>query len=164
MPTIKNEGELKSIMEQKASEALERVAKRVIDIFKKDYILKYVYTDNPKQYTATFDFLNAWNWTPLKKEITKISKEMWYNPDLMFHSDISDGKYQHGSKYGSPPLAIKELMEILDKTGRSSSLFLSNGVNRKGAYFKEFENDMFGGGMLEKIITEEFSKVGFVKI
>ena len=158
---IKNEQGLKKVMEKLVDEALEDASDEVIEIFKKDYILKYVYIDNPKMYQRTNDFLNAWNWTPIKKEINKISKEMWYNPGMM-SSNID--LYQHGSVYSRPPVVIASLMEILDKAGRSSSLWLSNGVDRKEPYWKKFIEDMFKGGMLDKILAKHFSKRGFVKI
>ena len=54
-------------------------------------------------------------------------------------------------------------MEILDKKGRTSSLWLSNNTNRKEAYWQKFIEDMFDGGELSKIIEEEFRLVGFIK-
>lgn len=160
---IKNESDLTRILEKLAGEAIEKASKKVIDKFKKDYVLKYVYDTNPKAYERTWDFLNAWDWTPLKKEIKRISKEMWFNPGKITHTNIDDGFYQHGSKYSKPEIVIASIMEILDKKGRTSSLWLSNNTNRKEAYWQKFIEDMFDGGELSKIIEEEFRLVGFIK-
>ena len=161
MPQIKNQAELQQVIEKLAEEALEKIADRVLTEFQRDYIAKYVYIDSPKMYQRTFDFLRAWDWTPVKKEIMTLSKTMWYNPGKV-SPDID--KYQHGSIYSRPEIVISSLMDILNKQGRSSSLWLSNGVNRKEAYFDKFIEDFFDGGRLEKIITQEFSKRGFKKV
>jgi hypothetical protein len=156
-------------MEEATEKALERIADRVLKKFKNDYVLKYAYIDNPKKYERTMDFLNAWDWTPLRKEFKTLSKTMWYNPGKV-HPKVADPRsgdepyFQHGSIYSRPEIVIASLMEILDKKGRSSSLWLSNGVNRKEAYFQKFLEDFFDGGMLSKIVSEEFIKVGFRKI
>ena len=147
-------------MEQLAGQALEAVADRVLTEFQRDYIAKYVYTDDPQAYQRTFDFIRAWEWGPTKREIMKISKTMWYNPGVL-HPNID--KFQHGSIYSRPEIVIASLMDILNKEGRSSSLWLSNGVDRKEAYFDKFIEDFFDGGKLERIIFQEFTKRGFRK-
>ena len=147
-------------MQKLAGEAIEAVADRVLTEFQRDYIAKYVYTDSPSMYQRTYDFIRAWDWTPLKIEITKLTKEMWYNPGKV---DPNIDKYQHGSIYSTPEIVIASLMDILNKTGRSSSLWLSNGVDRKEAYFDKFLEDFFAGGKLERIVFQEFTKRGFVR-
>lgn len=139
---------------------LDAITERVIRIFKNEYILKYVYIPNPKMYERTMNFLDAWEWTPTKKQGARIIREMFYNPDVV---KANIPKYQHGSIYSTPEDVSHLLMEILDKRGRSSSLWLSNGVNRKEAYFKKFIADMLSGGELSKIMDEEFIKRGFIK-
>lgn len=158
---IKNEQELKKLMESLAGEAIEKATDRILTEFQRDYIAEYVYINNPKMYERTFDFVRAWDWTPIRKEMNKISTTMWYNAGKM---DYNIDKFQHGSIYSRPEVVIASLMEILDKKGRSSSLWLSNGVNRKEAYFQKFIKDFFEGGKLNKILSEEFKKVGFTKI
>ena len=148
-------------MEKLATKAIERATDRILTEFQRDYITEYVYTDNVKMYERTYDFIRAWDWTPIKKEINKVSTMMWYNAGKM---DFNLDKFQHGSKYSTPESVIASLMEILDKKGRSSSLWLSNGVNRKEAYFQKFIEDFFKGGRLERILSEELEKVGFSKL
>lgn len=148
-------------METLAEQALEKAADRILTEFQRDYIAKYVYTNSPQMYQRTYDFLRAWDWTPIKRELKSISKTMWYNPGKV---DTNIDKYQHGSIYSTPPSVISSLMEILDKKGRSSSLWLSNGVNRKEAYWQKFIEDFVEGGRMNKILTEEFKKVGLKKI
>lgn len=161
---IRNEQDLKSLMEKLAGEALEKAANDVIEKFKKDYILKYVYDTDPESYRRTWDFLNAWDWTDLKRDLKTISKEMWFNPGKITHINIDDGFYQHGSIYSRPPIVSASIMEILNKKGRPSSLWLSNNTNRKEAYWDKFIEDMFKGGELDRILTKRFSEKGFVKI
>lgn len=152
--------ELNQLMQKLAGEAIEAAADRILTEFQRDYIAKYAYTDDPKMYERTHDFLRSWDWTPLKRELMKISKTMWYNPGKMGY-DID--KFQHGSVYSTPPVVITSLMDILNKKGRSSSLWLSNGVDRKEAYFDKFLEDFFAGGKLERIIFQEFTKRGFTR-
>ena len=160
---IRTEDELKSLLEKAAGEALEKTSKRVIKILKEDYIMKYVYDKDPVKYRRTWDFLDAWDFTPLEKDIKKISTELWFNPGRIIHVNIDKDFYQHGSIYSRPEIVMASIMEILDKKGRTSSLWLSNNTNRKEAYWKKFIKDMFSGGMLSKILEEEFLAVGFSK-
>ena len=160
MPQITNDQQLNQVMQKLAGEALEAVADRVLTEFQRDYVAKYAYTDSPAMYQRTYDFLRAWDWTPLKKELMRLSKEMWYNPGKV---DANIDKYQHGSIYSTPEIISASLMKILNKAGRSSSLWLSNGVDRKEAYWEKFLEDFFAGGKLERIIFQEFSKRGFTR-
>lgn len=155
---IKNEQDLKRVMEKLAGEALEDASEEVLEIFKRDYIMGYAYIDNPQQYSRTFEFKNAWNFTDLKKQVNTLLKELWYNPAELKTFDPDN--FVHGSKYSSPSDIRDNLPSILE--GKQSSLWLS--VPRKGKFWEEFINEMFSKGELDRILTKHFSKRGFVKI
>ena len=147
-------------MEKLATEAVEEATKEILDIFKREYVLKYVYIDNPREYERTNEFLNSFEWTTLRKISNVIVTEMFYNPDNLptFNAD----KFQHGSRFSTPEDVRDNLMHILNKKGYSSSLWLS--VYRDTPYWDEFIKDMFSGGELDKIITKHFVAKGFSKI
>jgi len=155
---IKNEQDLKSLMEKLAGEALEDASDEILEIFKRDYVMGYAYIDNPQQYERTFEFKEAWNFTDLKKQVNTLLKELWYNPAEM--KTFDPDRFIHGSKYSSPNDIRDNLPAILE--GKQSSLWLS--VPRKGKFWEEFMKEMFSKGELDKILTKHFSKRGFVKI
>ncbi len=146
------------MMEAKVGEALEKVADRVLERFKKDFLEPLVFKshDANKFYRRTGDFENAWNWTAMKKQAMTLSKEMWYDPRLM---EFDPNDFTHGSPWGGD--ARETLMDILNRSGYSSSSSLS--VKRPAPYWDVFILAAFQGGLLDKIITEEFKKVGFIK-
>lgn len=146
-------------MEKLAGEAIERSAEEILNIFINNYVLKYAYIKSPQEYERTNEFARSWEWTPLKKEFVRISKEMFYDYEKNMPT-FNMKKFQHGSKYSSPEDVRNNLMEILN-TREASRLWLS--VTREEPYWDKFISDMFGG-MLEKIITKNFKKVGFTKI
>jgi len=155
---IKNEQDLKKMMEKLAGEALEDASDEVLEIFKRDYIMGYAYIDNPKEYRRTFEFKEAWNFTDLKKQANTILKELWYDPAKL--KTFDPDRFIHGSKYSSPNDIRDNLPAILE--GKQSSLWLS--VPRKGKFWEEFIQEMFSKGELDKILTKHFSKRGFVRI
>ncbi len=155
---IKNEQDLKKVMEKLAGEALEDASDEVLEIFKRNYIMGYAYIDNPKQYERTFEFKEAWDFTALKKQANTILKELWYDPTKL--KTFDPDRFIHGSKYSSPNDIRDNLPAILE--GKQSSLWLS--VPRKGKFWEEFIQEMFSKGELDKILTKHFSKRGFVRI
>jgi uncharacterized phage-associated protein len=150
-------------MEERATEALEKIAGRVLEIFKKDFVRKLVYQSHGtnKVYKPTYEFEKAWQWTPLKKQVMTLSKEMYYNPIGM---TLDRDNFIHGSNFpkSSPSDARKNLADILNKSGKSSSLWVS--VSRPVPYWDVFILAAFQGGMLSKIVNEEFTKVGFKRV
>lgn len=158
--TITNEGQLKAIIERLAEEALEAVADRVLKKFKEDFVEPIVLNSHGPNsvYEKTGQFEDAWEWTALKKDLKTLSKEMWYNPSKM---TLDRKNFVHGSNY-PPNDARTELMDILNKSGYSSSLWVS--VRRPAPYWDVFILAAFQGGLLSKIINEEFSKRGFKKV
>jgi hypothetical protein len=168
MPDIRNQTELNLLLEKIAEEAIEATADEVLEIFRRDYILKYVYESHmPNQVyhnktrKATFEFRDAWEWTMLKKVANTLMKELWYNPATLGH-DITT--YLHGSKYSSPEDVRENLMDILNKTGRSSRLWLSSTAVRPVAYWDKFLSDMVDSGKLKTILDKQFSNRGVSRL
>jgi len=159
MPQIKNDQDLQRVMEKAANDALEDSASEILNVFINQYVLKYAYIKSPQQYERTNEFVKSWDWTPTKRELFKLSKEMFYDYEKNMPT-FNMKKFQHGSKYSSPEDVIHNLMDILN-TKNASSLWLS--VTRDAPYWDTFINDMFGG-TLDKIITKHLKKAGFVKI
>lgn len=147
-------------------EALEAITEEVLDLFRKEYIRKYVYNSHGSNvdYHAgsgvpTYEFENAWDWTPIRRQVNSLVTELWYNPSrLTFDADT----FKHGSIYSRPEDVRASLMDILNKTGYSSSLWLS--VSRDTAYWEQFLIDMFDSGKLGQIINKHVTSKGFTPI
>lgn len=164
MTNIINQSQLQSAMEIATNNALQAITKEVLGIFIDEYIVKLVYQSHGGNVVyhngtkdPTFQFLEAWDWTPIKKAINTISTELWFNPANM---DFDMDTFLHGSKYSSPVDVRDNLPAILE--GRKSRLWLS--VYRPERFWQKFIEDMFNGGKLESIITKHFVANGFVKI
>lgn len=156
------------LVEKAVEEALEAITAEVLVIFKRDYVMKYVYEShmpNVKYHNntrkPTYEFLEAWDWTALRKKVNSISKELWFDSSKLSHDEPS---YLHGSKYSTPEDVRDKLMDILNKAGRSSSLWLSSTAIRPVAYWDKFLDDFIDGGEMDRIITKHFASKGFVKV
>jgi hypothetical protein len=154
------------LVEQRAREAIEGASKEILEIFKKDYVQKMVYDSHGKnvRYYAdtgrpTGEFKDAWEWTPIERNINSLVTELFYNPELM---SFDASKFLHGSKYGDPQDATGDLDVILNKAGRSSSLWLS--VDRPVAYFDEFIREIFDSGEMKRILVNHFVENGFIEV
>lgn len=163
---IKNENDLQVMIEIQARLALEGATEEILERFKKDYLRKYVYDshgDNEEYHggsgMATYQFEESWEWTEIKRVTDILVTEMWYNPDDM---DFDRDSFLHGSKYSKPQDVRHNLMDILNKKGFSSDLWLS--VYRPVAYWEQFIVDLFDRGELHRIITKHFIKQGFTTI
>lgn len=165
---IRNEQEFVTMMEKLLREVLDGITKEVIDIFKEKYIRRYVYSSPDshgpnKMYHGgtrkpTYEFEGAWSWTPIKKQLETLSTEMWFNPSKL---TFDDSTFRHGSIYSTPEDVRASLMDILNKEGYSSSLWLS--VKRKEAYWNKFLEDMFSSGELGRIVSKHFLSKGFTQ-
>ena len=149
-------------MQKLAEEALEGITKEVLNIFKQKYIKGIVFDSHGanKVYRRTGQFESAWNFSQIKKLINVISTELWYDSSKL--TTFEPESFVHGSRYSTPPDVRDNLQDILNKSGLSSSLWLS--VKRSQPYWTTFLNDMFNGGELNRIVTKHFKSKGFVKI
>ena len=163
---IQNQADLSSVIENQARKAIEEATEEVLDLFKEKYVQAMVYDSHEpnkdyynKSKTPTGEFKEAWLWTDIKKSANRLITTFFYNPSLLSHDAPT---FLHGSTFGSPTDAREDLAAILNKTGPSSSHWIS--VIRPQAYFDEFIQDMFDNGDLEKILTKYFVKYGFTPI
>jgi hypothetical protein len=69
--------------------------------------------------------------------------------------------FVHGSSFSRPNDVRDNLMDILNKSGRSSKSNLS--VYRPAPYWDVFILAMFQGGKISQIISQEMKKAGFTK-
>jgi len=155
---IKNQTQLQTELEKKATKALKAVTKEVLEIFKKDYIDKFAYIKSPKQYQRTYEFRESWDFTEIKKNLTTLSTELWYDSSKMKTFDPE--RFIHGSRYSSPNDVRETLPEILES--KQSSLWIS--VSRTIKFWDWFVRAMIQGGQLEKIMTKHFTSQGFKRI
>lgn len=162
---------IKEVLEQKARIIIKKTTDEVLERFK-GYIQEHVYDGhepneiyyNPRGQ----EFKEAWDWTPIKKEVDMLVTRMWYDwsemsniPDFFIkgkNGGISVGI--HGSKVGDWDSDERPyLAEVLNKTEPSSSLWIS--VGRKKAYWNEFIDDFIKGGELGRIIKKHAISEGF---
>ena len=137
--------------------ALEDITDEVLEVFLEDYIWKFAYIDDPQKYQRTNQFADAWEFTDLKRHAYTVSKELFYNEAKL--TTFNPRKFQHGSKYSSPPDVRNNLPAILE--GKRSSLWIS--VERKVKFWERFIDDMISKGELTKIIDKHFRKIGLVR-
>lgn len=163
---IRSEQDLNQFLERAIEEALDAASEELLEVFKKKYIQKYVYESHGINEIyhggsgkPTREFSEAWDWTKIKKQLNLLTKELWYNPSkLGFDMET----FKHGSPYSTPPDSRASLMDILNKSGYSSSLWLS--VNRDVPYWDKFVEDCFSGGLLERTLSKHFLAKGFIRI
>lgn len=143
---------------------MEKIIDEVLKLFKKNYIIKYIYNGHKQNviYHAgsgrpTYEFLDAWEFTQITKQLNILSATLFYNPKSMSFDQTT---FLHGSRYSRPNDVRNNLMDILNKSGYSSSLWLS--VSRSVPYWDKFIVDMFSGGELTKIINKHFKDEGFI--
>jgi hypothetical protein len=167
MTDIRNETQLVGVLEMVLAEVLEQTADEVLEIFKRDYLMKYVYESHmpnviyhENSRKPTYEFLNAWDWTGIRKTIKTLSKELFYNAGKL---SFNEETFLHGSIYSTPEDVRASLMDILNKKGRSSSLWLSSTAIRPVAYWDKFIDDFIVGGQLDKILTKYFAINGIRK-
>jgi hypothetical protein len=153
-------------MQEKAMRAIEDATKEILKEFRENYIRKFVYEGHKSNVRyhndtkkPTYQFLNAWKWTEIKRATNSLVTELFYNPDML---GFDSSTFLHGSIYSRPNDVRETLMDILNKSGRSSSLWLS--VSRNTPYWDRFLEDMFNGGKLERILTKHFKNLGFRKV
>jgi predicted Holliday junction resolvase-like endonuclease len=162
---IKNEQDLKRVMEKLAGEAIKKATARILQKLK-EQIQKDVYTEPNLWYERTGDFERAWLWSDVEKKVNSLVTELSYDPRNMRYIPKD---WIHGNPGRS---AVDNLADILNlafnnyKDGYTSNLMFGNKhfSHFRRPYWENFIKNMFSNGELEKILSEEFGRVGFVKI
>lgn len=148
-------------MGELAEEAIQSASKEILELFQEDYLKDIVFNSHGanKMYNRTNEFYESWDFSKIKKTLNVISTELWYNPSKM---SFDPQNFVHGSIYSSPEDVRDNLMDILNKSGYSSTLWLS--VSRSLPYWTTFIMKMFSGGELERIVDKHFKAKGFVRV
>lgn len=165
---INNPQQLQSAMERAVRRMLDSASKEILEEFKEEYIQKYVYDSHGKnkvyQNPNGQEFKESWEWTGIQKLSDELVTTMWYNYSKMSTNPGAFGLVGiHGSNVeGWSPDERPYLAETLDKTGYSSSLWVS--VKRPVAYWQKFIQDMFNAGKLQKILEKHARANGLVPV
>lgn len=152
---IRDEKTLVAVLEGKIGEAIEKATKRILKIFQTEYIMGYAYRKRGlgSVYKPTWQFYKAWDWTPIKKEISRIVTELWYDSSGV---EYDEDTYSHGSPFSTPNDVSNIMPEILE--GKRSRIYFS--VEKKGDFWDLFIRAMFDKGEIKKILKEELLAVG----
>ena len=156
--------QLNTVMNNILEQVFDEVSDIISKTFKENYIQKMVYDshgpntvyENP----LGQEFKEAWVWGQIKISAREVSKEMFYDWKNM---DSVPDKWGSTGIHGStvPGWSSDErsfLAEVLNKSGPSSSLWLS--VSRTQAYWTTFIQDYVDGGKLKQLFDKTFSKYG----
>lgn len=144
-------------MQKNAEKAIEGAAEEILKEFQQKYIWGMAYISSPKQYERTGELSEAFHFSDLKVEATRLSTELFYDVSKM--KTFDPVKFIHGSKYSSPSDIRNNLPAILE--GKRSSLWLS--VDRNGKFWESFIQEAFQGGLLNRIMSKHFLSNGFRK-
>jgi len=132
----------------------------------KEQIRQDVYTEKNSWYERTGEFEDAWLWSDVTKKVNALVVELSYDPKNMRYTPKD---WIHGNPRES---AVNNLADILNlafnnyKAGYTSSLKFGDKhfSHFRRPYWNNFIERLFDKGELDRIITEEFSKHGFIKV
>ena len=150
-------------MEKLATKAIERATDRILQKLK-DQIKKDVYTEKNDWYIRTGEFESAWMWDKIKVTGKSIVTQMFYDSSKVHHN----GNWVHGNPRKS---SVESLADILNlaynnySSGYTSSLMFGKRhfSHFRRPYWENFIEKMLDGRELDRILTEEFNAVGFVR-
>lgn len=157
---IRNEAELMVVFGDKVSKAIESVSKRVSKLLQKQ-IETDVFTTPNTWYERTGQFENAWEWTPLKRRVSEVVTELFYNP--------SGVEWDRGWEHGNPgKSAVKTLPDILNLAGNNYSPGYTSSLIFGNRHFSHFRRPywdnliklLFDKGELQKMLKEELESLG----
>jgi hypothetical protein len=115
-----------------------------------------------KSHEPTYEFLRAWKWSKIRKEVKSMFMEMQY--------DSSDMRYDpktwlHGSYSGD---ARENLADILNVTGYTSSLMAPSGTRLlsklRMPYWDLYIEALFSRGKLNQMFDKEFRRFGIKRV
>lgn len=129
MANIKNESDLKRVMERIATKIINNVSKKILKLLQ-DNIKEYtygshapnsVYLNGSKKPSG--EFLKAWDWKPIEKNVNGLVRNLYYNWQSM---SVDEGGYKHSSVSDLWPIDTREqLADYLNVYGKDSSLWIS---------------------------------------
>lgn len=116
-------------MEVIAATIIRNVSKRVLELLQ-DNIKEYVYNSHGPNSVylngskkPSYEFLNAWKWDDIEKNIQGVTRRLFYNWQGM---GVDEGGYKHSSVSEYWPIDTREyLADYLNVHGKDSSLWIS---------------------------------------
>jgi hypothetical protein len=161
---IRNEMDLKKVLETLATKIINNVSKKVLKLLQ-DNIKEYVYNshgpnaiylNNTKK--PSMEFFKAFQWHDIEKNINGVCRELFYNWQEM---TTDEGGYKHSSVSKNWPIDTRmQLADYLNVDGYDSSLWIS--VQRKPYW--EITIEQLENGLLDQWFDEEAKKIGLNKI
>lgn len=158
---INNDAELIKILQSILEQVIEKVAKRV-EFSLSTYIMRDVYHSHgvnavyhDGSRTPTYEFLNAWKFTPtVKSGLLNLTKELYYDWNSMrFDGD----SWLHGSNIEGWGDSRQYLAQILNGDTQLSSLWMTR---QRKDYWDNFIEDLLDKKKLDNWFSEEFKKFG----
>jgi hypothetical protein len=157
---IQNQGDLTNLLQGIAEEVINSVADKILAEVR-DNIMKYVYElGGPNHYymggtgEPSYQFLNAFKWEQMKKSITSVTRNLFYDwqgmtwdADSYFHADPERGDQR------------EQLADALNVEGFDNGFF---GGKLRGSFWNQTIRDLFSG-TLDDWFKEELLKRGFIK-
>jgi len=147
-----------SELENQMNKICESVVDSVSELMLRDLkeiIKKETYGSHGRNvvYESTFEFLEAWEWTPIRKATKELSRQLFYhwqtlktNPATYTHVDYISGRDNR-----------EQLAEILNINGMEPGNPIA--VFRY-SFWNSYIVNMFLGGDILKYFDQEFGKLG----
>jgi len=164
MPTdIRNEtefqGEIGKILEGVITAVSDKISKKLQSQIEKD-----VYTTTNTWYNRTGEFERAWKWKDIKRTVSAMTRELYYDSDSV---KWDKENWIHGNPGRS---AAENLEDILNlawtgyRDGYTSSMIWRKDnkpfSHKRRPYWENFVDDLFDGGELDKMFDEAFANSG----
>jgi hypothetical protein len=161
---IINESMLTQALNSIAQIAIVNVSDKVLkqlqddikrDVYEHSYFPNFYYVGGSG--IPTFDFLRAWKWDAMKRDIMSATRELFYD----YFNMIYDGEnYIHGNRTTD---RREELAEDLNVSGSALNQDF-NTRKQRAPFWSNFLYEMFQEGQLETWFDEELLNLGFIKI
>ncbi len=147
------ENQMNKICESVINSVSDRMLQDLKDIIKRD---TYGSHGRNVVYESTYEFLNAWEWTPIKQATKTLSAELFYHWQNMRTEPTS---YTHVD-YVSGADNRERLADILNiqglEPGNPIAVF-------RYSFWNEYILNMFISGKIDSYFTQEFSKFNIKK-
>ena len=163
---IRNETELRGEFGKRIEEVLKAVSGKISEKLQRQ-IERDVYTTENTWYNRTGEFERAWKWKEIKKTISSMTRELYYDSD----SVKWNGKWVHGNPGREASSNLEDILNLAwgnyPSSGYTSSMLWRSGEDKhfshkRRPYWDNFIKDLFDGGELERLFEEEFSNVGLM--
>lgn len=158
---IRNPAQLNQILEKIVTEVIEEVSEKVLKRLQENIDRDTYGSHDPNKWylsgskRPSGQFKDSFEWEDTKKIANEITKTLWYNWQKMGNDP---NEFFHGSNIkGWPSDARQFLADFLNKSGPSSSLFIS--VNHE-PFWTNTLNEIFQNGELKQWFDSAFKRRG----